>query len=138
MIVVVKAPNYKKILLKVLSFGIFGAILVWYYFESEKKVIAIQEQQKQTNVKDKFDERAKKLEKLILKEAEISVELLNQAKVQSVSVIDDKLLIVCDNDTELEPLMVRYGAMALIKNSSQNIKIAIDLAYLLESKYEES
>lgn len=138
MIVVVKGTNYKSIFIGIFSLLIVSAAGGWYYLDLQNKVVHKQEHDKKIAVVDKKEERAKALEKIIFKEAEISVELLNQARVQAISVFDDKLLITCDNETDIEPLMIRYGAMALVKNTSQNIKIAIDLAYIIEDKYEES
>lgn len=138
MIVVVQRPSYKKLAVKFIAFCAFCALGTWYYFESEKKVVELQKQTIEKKVTDKKEQRAKVLEKLIVREAEICVELLNQAKVEQIGIVDDKLLIVCDVDTDLEPLMIRYGANAMIKNSVQNVKVAIDLSYIVEGKYEES
>lgn len=138
MVLVVKAPNYKKIFAKVLAFGFVGAMLVWYYFETEKKMVDIQNSELNKTMINKEEKRSKTLERIFLNEAEICVELLNQAKVQSVTVVQDKLVIVCDQDVDIEPLMIRYGANALVKNTTDNVKIAVDLAYIAENKYEES
>ena len=50
--------------------------------------------------------------------------------------VKDKLYLVCDFNTDIEPLLIRYGVGAMIKNSNQNIKIAIDLKTIVENKYE--
>ena len=76
------------------------------------------------------------LEKLIYKEAEKVVDLLDQTNIISIKVVNKKLYIVCDYDTDIEPLLVRYGVNAMIKQSAQNIKIAIDLKFIVESRYE--
>lgn len=138
MVLVVKATNYKKIFAKVISFGIVGAMLVWYYFETEKKMVDIQNSEMNKTMISKEEKRAKTLEKIFLNEAEVCVELLNQAKVQSILVVEEKMVIVCDVDVDIEPLMIRYGANALVKNTNENVKIAVDLSYIAENKYEES
>ena len=43
---------------------------------------------------------------------------------------------VCDFDTDIEPLLVRYGIQAMIRQNAQDIKIAIDLKFIVESRYE--
>lgn len=79
---------------------------------------------------------SKKVEKLIYSEAESCVDLIGQSKIQSVQIVKDKLHIVCDWDTDIEPLFIRYGIMALVKSTPQNIKISIDLKFIVESQYE--
>lgn len=84
----------------------------------------------------KLTSKSIKLENLIFEEAKILTELIDQKHVQSIKIVDDKLLIVCDYITDIEPLLIRYGANALVKNSDTDIKIAIDLAVIVENKYE--
>ena len=43
-----------------------------------------------------------------------------------------------DPDTNLDALKVRYGSTALIKKDINDTKIAIDLKYIIESKYNEN
>lgn len=139
MIVVVKAPNYKKIFAKLFVVCVAGIVGIWYYFETQ---IHTTEEKHDTNLTEtaqsKYEKRAKALEKIILNEAEICIDLLNQAKVKKISVVADKLVIVCDVDIDIEPVLVRYGANALVKNSLTDVKIAVDLAYITENKYEET
>jgi hypothetical protein len=78
----------------------------------------------------------KKIERLIYKEAEECVELLGQEKIKSIKIVKDRLYIVCDWNTDTEPLYVRYGVLALVKSTPENIKIAISLKFIVESKYE--
>jgi hypothetical protein len=79
---------------------------------------------------------SKKLERIIYKEAEKCVDLIGQEKIQSIKIEKNKLKIVCDWDTNIEPIFVRYGVIALVKSTPENIKIAIDIKYIVESKYE--
>ena len=78
----------------------------------------------------------KKIEKLIIKEAESCVELIGQSKIQSIQIVKDKISIVCDWDSNIEPVFIRYGVMALVKSTPENIKISIDLKFIVESNYE--
>jgi vacuolar-type H+-ATPase subunit I/STV1 len=73
----------------------------------------------------------------IYKEAVIIVDLLDQKHIQSIKVIKDKLLIICDYNTDIEPVLIRYGVKAFVKNTAKNIKIAIDVKTIVENKYEE-
>ena len=62
--------------------------------------------------------------------------LLEQKHIQSIKIVKDKLYIICDFTTDIEPLLIRYGVAAMIKNSNKNIKIAIDLKTIVENKYD--
>ena len=139
MVVVVKAQNYKKNFAKIFLICSFAAVGLWYYFDTQVHPIDEKHDHNVTeSVESKHEKRAKALEKIIFNEAQICVELLNQAKIKKISVVADKLIIVCDTDMDIEPILVRYGANALVKNSLTDIKIAVDLAYITENKYEES
>jgi hypothetical protein len=89
-----------------------------------------------TEILNKKTDVNKKVEKIVYKEAEKCVELLGQEKIRSVRVVKDKLFIVCDYDTNVEPLFIRYGIMALVKSTPEEIKISIDLKFVVESNYE--
>jgi len=141
MIVAVKRKDPKKIVIKVISIIAVIAMFSAYYShmsdefsqDDKKKNSATQTKNEQTTEKQK----ARAIERLIYKEVEIAVDLIGQEYVQKVKVIGKKILVTCDANTNLEPLMVRYGTMALTKNSINNIKIAIDLKYIVENKYNE-
>lgn len=139
MIVAVKTNSKKRALIKFLSIGSVVIILFWYYshmseeyakqekLENEKKLQQIELNEKKN--------RTNKLERVIYREIETAVDLIGQRKVIDVKLISSKALIVVDPDTNLEALKVRYGSAALIKKSLKDIKIAIDLKYVIESKY---
>ena len=67
----------------------------------------------------------------------VIVRLIEQKHIQTIEVVKDRLLLVCDYDANIEPLMIRYGVRALIKSTSKNIKIAIDLRTIVENNYEK-
>lgn len=139
MIVAVKTTSRKRALIKLLSFGAVIIMLVAYYFhmsaeyakqaklEEEKKIQLIKLQEKEENTK--------KLERIIYREIETAVDLIGQRKVIDVKIISNRAVIIVDPDTNLDALMVRYGSTALIKKDLKDIKIAIDLKYVIESKY---
>jgi hypothetical protein len=90
------------------------------------------------NLKKKAQKTDKKrsIEKTIYKEAEIIVNLIEQKYVRSIKIEKSKLLIVCDYNTDIEPVLIRYGVNAMIKHTSKNIKMALDLRIIVENKYE--
>ncbi len=140
MIVAVKRRDPKKKLAKVISFIALAAMFTAYYFHmsdefSEANKVAAEK----SNVKETISTtktKSKKIERAIYGEVETAVDLIGQEYVQKVRVSGSKILIICDANTNLEALMVRYGTMALVKSTLNNIKIAIDLKYIAENRYE--
>ena len=139
MIVIIKGKNRNQLIIKAFSMlSLLGMFYLYYGHMSSK----FQEQNEQLLTKldikleNKKQDFSKKLEKLIYKEAVIVVDLLDQKHIESIAVVKDKLLIVCDYNTNIEPVLIRYGVKALIKNTSKNIKIALDLNTVVENKYE--
>ena len=139
MIVIIKTRNRNQLLIKALSM-LSLLIMFWLYYghmsdkfqEQNNKLV---NKLDQTIIKKKID-KSINLEKTIYKEAVIIVNLLEQKHIQSIKVLKDKLFIICDFSTDIEPLLIRYGIAAMIKNSDQNIKIAIDLRKIVENKYD--
>lgn len=141
MIIAVKRNDTKRKIIKIISLIALVTMFTAYYFHmSEEYEIKNNKQIAETKrIKDlklKKDKR-KKVEKFIYKEIETAVDLLGQEYIHNVKVIGKKVLITCDINTNIEPLMVRYGTMALVKTSLKNIKIAIDLKYIVENKYND-
>ena len=139
MIVIIKGKNRNQLIIKAFSMlSLLGMFYLYYGHMSSK----FQEQNEQLlskldiKLENKKQDFSKKLEKLIYKEAVIVVDLLDQKHIESIAVVKDKLLIVCDYNTNIEPVLIRYGVNALIKNTSKNIKIALDLNTVVENKYE--
>jgi hypothetical protein len=141
MILIIKGNNYKSWLRQGGSLMALIMMFVLYYnhmsdkFQLQNEKIQQELQKKTALLKKKFD-LAKKIEKIIYKEAEKCIDLIGQEKIKSVKIVKNKLLIVCDWDANMEPLFVRYGVMALVKSTPENIKIAIDLKFMVESRYE--
>lgn len=141
MIVAVKRDDTKKKIIKFISLIALIAMFTAYYFhmseeytkENNKKIA---ENKKIEALKLK-KEKSRKIEKFIYKEIETAVDLLGQEYIHNVKVIEQKVLITCETSTNIEPLMVRYGTMALVKKSLKNIKIAINLKYIVENKYND-
>ena len=142
MIVAVKRKDSKKLIIKIASI-LAAIVMFWMYYshmsdEFSKQEADLKNGQKENALSKKELSKARKIEKLIFREVETAIDLIGQEYVQKVKVVNKRILIVCDNEADLDALMVRYGTMALIKNELQNTKIAIDLKFVIESKFNES
>ncbi len=138
MIVAVKR-NKKRTLLKVVSLLVLAAMLAGYYFHMNKSFE--EQQQKELESKqalkleeDKKEKEKKDIEKAILSEVEKAIDLVGQEHIRHVKIIEDKLIIICEPATNLDALLVRYGAMALIKKTLNETIIAVDINFILKSK----
>ncbi|PLY06482.1 MAG: hypothetical protein C0625_08995 [Arcobacter sp.] len=142
MIVAVKTNNKKRFLIKLISFGALILMFVSYYFhmssEFEKQQKIDDAKQIQEVKKNEKIEKGKKLERIVYREIETAVDLIGQRKVIDLKILSNKALIVVDPDTNLDALKVRYGSTALIKKDIKDIKIALDLKYIIESRYNEN
>lgn len=141
MIVAVKTKSRKRFFTKLLIFASLIIMFGAYYMhmseqfeqqqkeEAAKKVQTIKENDKK--------EKSRKLERIVYREIETAVDLIGQRQVLDVKIISNKALIVVEPDTNLDALKVRYGSTALIKKSIKDIKIALDLKYIIESRYND-
>lgn len=141
MIVAVKRKDPKKLIIKAVSL-VAVVIMFYMYYTHMSEEFSKQEQQAKNekieeNLSQKKRNRSKTIERLIFREVETAIDLIGQEYVQNVKVINRKILIVCDANTDLDALKVRYGTMALMKSELESIKIAIDLRYVIESKLNE-
>jgi len=139
MIIIVKTRNKNQLLIKALSM-LSLLIMFWLYYNHMSNKFqhqnnALSDKLDKVIVKKKID-KSVSIEKSIYKEAVIIVNLLEQKHIQSIKIVKNKLYIICDYTTDIEPLLVRYGVAAMIRNSSKNIKIGIDLQTIVENKYE--
>ena len=62
--------------------------------------------------------------------------MIGQENIQNAKIIEDKIIFICNPETDLEPLMVRYGAI-LKKNLNETI-IAVDINFILKSRTSEN
>ena len=139
MIIIIKTKNRNQLLIKALSMlSLF--LMFWFYYSHMSNKFQSQNEQLVTKldkvILKKKQDKSLNLEKAIYKESVIIVNLLEQKHIQSIKVVKDKLYIICDFTTDIEPLLIRYGVAAMIKNSNTNIKIAIDLKTIVENKYD--
>lgn len=141
MIVAVKR-NKKQKIIKIVSLICVVAMFASYYFymsaqfeQQQKEELAAKKAAKIEA--DKKAENKKNLENAILLEIEKAVDLVGQEYVKHVQIMENKLVIICEPKTNLEALMVRYGTMALVKNTLNEVIIAIDIRYIVESRLDE-
>jgi len=139
MIVVIKGKKEKQLIIKALSM-LSLVVMFWLYYGHMSDKFKAQNNQLLSKLelkKEKIkDNKTDKMEQTIYKEAVVIVNLLDQKHIQSIKIVKNKLLIICDFTTDIEPIMIRYGVNAMIKNSTKNIKLALDLKVIVENKYE--
>jgi hypothetical protein len=138
MIVAVKRNKSRK-LVKFISLLVLISIFGGYYYytgktfeEQQKKDLA--EKQALKIEEDKQVKYKKEIERAILVEVEKAVDLIGQENIRHVKIIENKVVIVCELNTNLDALMVRYGVMAFIKKTLNEIVIAVDIDFILKSK----
>ncbi len=141
MIVLVKNRNTKRTAVKfAAAFSLFIIFYLYYNhmstkFQEQNQILATKLGIKE-EIERKLNDKTVKLENTIYKEAVTIVKLLDQKHIQSIEIVKDRLLIVCDFTTNIEPILIRYGANAMIKHTKTNIKLALDLKTIVENKYE--
>lgn len=141
MIVAVKR-NKKQKFIKILAFSLVALMFVAYYFHMSSEFQERQRVELATKKAAKIKEEKEKankirLEKAILSEIEKAIDLIGQEYVRHVQILQDKLIIICEPETNLDALMVRYGAMALTKKTLNEVIIAVDIKHIVESRLNE-
>ena len=144
MIVAVKR-NKKSYLLKILLLLLVIGASAAYYVHLEKKhqeelkkeqevkqALKLEDERKEK--REKKEREKKELESMLLAEIEKTVELIGQENIRNIKIIEEKVIIVCEPSTNLDALIIRYGAMAFIKKTLNEIVIAVDLNFLLKSR----
>lgn len=138
MIVAVKRKRKQKII-RLISLlfvvAMFGAYYLHMSNEFKKQQEAELQAKQAAQIEEKNrEEEQKKVERIIVSEVEKAVDLIGQENVRHVKIIENKLILVCEPETNLEALMVRYGTMALVKNTLTEVIIAIDVKYIVKSR----
>ena len=138
MIVAVKR-NKKQRIVKFISLLVLICIFGGYYYYTGKAFE--EQQQKELENKrivkleeDKQEKIKKDVEKSILGEIEKAVDLVGQEHVKHVKIIENKVVLVCEINTNLDALIVRYGVMAFVKKTLNEVIIAVDIDFILKSK----
>lgn len=139
MIIAVKTNTKRRMIVKAISVIALLGMFTAYYFHMSEQYAQEQKRLELQKIKENKEaaerRRTLKLEKMIYREIENAVDLIGQEFVINVRIISNKVIIVCDPGTNIEALVVRYGTMALVKRTIDDIKIAIDLKYIVKSNY---
>ena len=139
MIVTVKRSKNKKmkiislIVLAIMFFAYYKYMSTEYGQEEEKSPV-----KKVNTLKMQKIKLSKKLEKIVYKEIEATIDLIGQEFIRQVKVLKDKVIIICEPNTNIDAITVRYGSIALVKKSLEDTKIAIDIKYIIDSKYKNN
>ncbi|MCT7616811.1 hypothetical protein N5U05_03575 [Aliarcobacter butzleri] len=141
MIVAVKRNKSQKIL-KIIIVVLLVSGGAYYYndyvetarINAEKQKLE-EEQKRVLKAKEEEQEKMKQeAQREILAEVEKAVNLIGQEYVRDVKLIKNKVIFVCEPDTNIDALVVRYGAMALIKKTFDEIVIVVDIDFILKNK----
>lgn len=141
MLIIVQNQNNKSVLIKGMM-GLSLVLMFWLYYQhmsnkfQEENMKLTTQLELKNEIEKKTQSKSVKLENLLYKEAVLIVGLLNQKNIQSIQIVKDKLLIVCDFGTNMEPIMIRYGVNAMLKSTDTDIKIALDIRTIVENRYE--
>jgi hypothetical protein len=143
MIVVVKRTDYKKMIVRAISLiGLLALFAVYYFYMGDfykdfgtpqKEEVQNQEQE----LLNKQEQKAKAIETIIYDEAVTATSLLGEQNIKDIKIHNDRLLIIANPKIDLEPIMIRYGVLALVQNTKNDVKIAVDLASIVQSRYIE-
>ncbi|MCG3709881.1 hypothetical protein N5915_00115 [Arcobacter lacus] len=141
MIVAVKRNKNQKILkIIIVALLVFGGI---YFYNDYRETVRInaekqkieEQQKKELKAKEEEQERIKQeAQRAILTEVEKAVNLIGQEYIKDVKLIKNKVVFVCDPDTNIDALIVRYGAMALVKRTFDEIVIVVDIDFILKNR----
>ena len=141
MIVAVKRNKNQKILkIIIVALLVFGGIYFYNDYRETARINAeklkLEEEQKRIlKAKEEEQEKIKQeAQREILAEVEKAVNLIGQEYVRDVKLIKNKVVFVCEPDTNIDALVVRYGAMALIKKTFDEIVIVVDIDFILKNK----
>lgn len=141
MIVAVKRNKSQKIL-KIIIVVLLVSGGAYYYndyvetarINAEKQKLE-EEQKRILKAKEEEQEKIKQeAQREILAEVEKAVNLIGQEYVRDIKLIKKKVVFVCEPDTNIDALVVRYGAMALIKKTFDEIVIVVDIDFILKNK----
>jgi len=141
MIVAVKRNKSQKIL-KIIIVVLLVSGGAYYYNDyvetariNAEKLKLEEEQKRVLKAKEEEQEKIKQeAQRKILAEVEKAVNLIGQEYVRDVKLIKNKVVFVCEPDTNIDALVVRYGAMALIKKTFDEIVIVVDIDFILKNK----
>lgn len=132
-----KSQNILKIIIVLLV--IIG---IFYYNDYQETVRITTEKQKIEEEKqealkveqDRKEQQKEEAQRTILNEVEKAVSLVGQENIKDIKLVKNKIVFVCEPNTNIDALSVRYGAMALIKKTFDEIVIVIDIDFILKNR----
>lgn len=141
MLIVVQNNNSKRVIIK--SVAIFSLVaMFWIYYQhmsskfQEENMKLYTELQNKKEIEKAASSKAIRLEKIIYEEVVQIVNLLEQRNVQSIKIVDDRIVITCDFGTNIEPVLIRFGVNAMVRSTEVDIKMALDIATMIGDKYD--
>jgi hypothetical protein len=142
LILVVKRQNYKKLTIKAISIVGLLVLLFAYYIHIGGVFKNIEEELQQTPISNedeinKKEQKALTIESIIYDESTIAISLIGKENIKDIKIQNERLLLVTNPKVDLEALMIRYGVLALVQNTKNDIKIAVDLASIVQSRYTD-
>lgn len=142
MILAIKKKAKTRILLKlvfVLSI-VFTFIFLIYKNEENKRetarILKIEEEKRIALEQEKIRKEKEKLDiqRIILIEAEKVVALIGQEFVSDLKIVKNKIVYVLKPNTNIDAISIRYGAMALVKKSFDEIVVVVDMEYIVKAR----
>ena len=141
MIVVVKANEFKRKVIKALLYASVISMFIAYYIHTSKRMQELNNQTANANIEKPLNDqqkKAKKIEKILYNEAQVVVDIIGQEYIRSCKVAKNRLVMIIDNNISIEPMLVRYGANMLVKYEKNRTLTAVDVSFVLKNKYQES
>lgn len=142
MIVKVKQKNrylkYVKIALIVLS-AVLIVLFIYNFQENQKRKIALQKAKEQQELALKLEQEREQREienarKVLLIEVKKVVELIGQENINNIEILKNKVVYILRPDTNIDAIVIRYGAQALIKRNFNEIVVVVDIEHILRSR----
>lgn len=142
MILAIKKKAKTRTLLKlvfVLSI-VFTFIFLIYKNEENKRetarILKIEEEKRIALEQEKIRKEKEKLDiqRIILIEAEKVVALIGQEFVSDLKIVKNKIVYVLKPNTNIDAISIRYGAMALVKKSFDEIVVVVDMEYIVKAR----
>ncbi|MBL3520350.1 MULTISPECIES: hypothetical protein [Arcobacteraceae] len=142
MIVAVKKRKKNNSILKILSIVLlcFGIVYLIYLNEQKNTIkFELQKaQEEELNLikieKEKKEKEQQDAQRIILIEAEKVVDLVGQEYIEDVKIVKNKIVYIFKPNTNIDAITIRYGAMALVKKTFNEIVVVIDIEHILKSR----
>ncbi|RBQ30190.1 hypothetical protein CRU91_00680 [Aliarcobacter vitoriensis] len=142
MIVAIKKRKKSNNILKIFFIiSLFFGIIYLAYLNQEKNIAKLDLQKAQEEelnlIKFENEKRVKEqqdAQRIILIEAEKVVDLVGQEYIEDVKIVKNKIVYIFKPNTNIEAITIRYGAMALVKKSFNDVVVVVDIEHILKSR----